>query len=36
VRLDSSSGGIAAQQLTSLLNVLALSDQHADGAIQNR
>ena len=36
LRLDSDSRGLPAQQLMSLLDVVALLDQHADGAIQHR
>jgi hypothetical protein len=36
VRFDFRSGSIEAQQLMSLLNVVTLSDQHPDGAIQDR
>jgi hypothetical protein len=36
VRLDPGSLGLPAQQLMSLLKILALLDQHPDGAIQDR
>ena len=36
VRFDSRSRGVPAQHLMSLLNVVALLDQHSDGSIEHR
>jgi hypothetical protein len=36
VRLDPGSRGLPAQQLMSLLKILALLDQHPDGVVQHR
>ena len=35
VRFDPGSRGLLAQRLTSLFNVVALSDEHPDAAIQD-